>query len=159
MRTAPAAISDVIHAAPTDNRVPFKDGFLLGDLARPADLRLAGSRCAECGVALLGVRRRCENCSSVKVEVESFATTGTVYTYTVQRHAPPKPHCLPEPWVPRPIAWVDLDDNGPRILAPVDCPADAVCIGMKVKLVCGVAFTDEQERAVVAYKFIPDAQR
>ncbi len=158
MQMQPDALGRVLRAGPTDTRVPFKDGFLFGDLIHVPGLRLAGSRCAECGIALFGVRRRCENCSSVKVSEAAFAPTGTVHTYTVQRYAPPKPHCLPEPWVARPVAWVDIDEGGPRVLAPVDCPADVIRIGMKVRLQCSIGFVDDQQREVVLYKFVPEAQ-
>ena len=146
----------VLRAGATDMRIPFKDGFMFGNPIHPPGLRLAGSRCAECGVALWGVRRRCENCSSVQVSEEAFEPGGTVYTFTVQRYAPPKPHALPEFWTPRPVAWIDLDRNGPRVLAPVDCPADAMAIGMRVRLECGVGYVDEQGREVIVYKFVSE---
>jgi len=159
MLTDESAGGRVLRAAATDTRVPFKDGFLFGDLIDLPGLRLAGSRCAECGIALWGVRRRCENCSSQRVSEEAFTATGTVHTYTIQRYAPPRPHCLPEPWVPRPVAWVDLDGQGPRVLAPIACPADAIRIGMRVRLQCQVGFVDEQNREVVTYQFVPEAQQ
>lgn len=155
MLSTEGAAGRVVRAGATDTRIPFKDGFLSGDLADPAGLRLAGSRCAECGIALWGVRRRCENCSSQRVTEEAFRRLGTVHTYTVQRYAPPKPHSLPEPWVPRPVAWVDLDNRGPRVLAPVDCAPEAMAVGMRVRLVCGVGHVDEQGREVVSYQFVP----
>lgn len=158
MVSTEGAAGAVIRAGATDTRIPFKDGFLSGHLADPAGLRLAGSRCAECGIALWGVRRRCENCSSQQVATEAFERTGTVHTYTVQRYAPPKPHALPEPWVARPVAWVDLDGKGPRVLAPVACAADAMRIGMRVRLACQVGHVDEQGREVVTYRFVPEEQ-
>lgn len=146
----------VIHATASDTRVPFQDGFLAGDPARLGELRLAGSRCAACGIALWGVRRRCENCSSPQVSVAAFAPGGSVHTFTVQRYAPPQPHALPEPWVARPLAWVDLDDQGPRVLAPVLCAPQAMAIGMRVRLRCGIGHTDEQGREVITYGFAPE---
>ena len=146
----------VVRTLATDTRIPFSDGFLFGDLIHPQGLRLAGSRCAECGIALWGVRRRCENCSSVQVIEEVFSPVGTVFTFTVQRYAPPKPHALQEPWKPRPVAWIDLVGNGPRVLAPIDCTADDVRIGMRVRLHCEVGYVDDKGREVVVYKFVPE---
>ena len=146
----------VLRTGATDTRIAFKDGFLFGDPIHPPGLRLAGSRCGECGLALWGVRRRCENCSSIQMSEEAFEPGGTVYTFTVQRFAPPKPHALPDPWTPRPVAWIDLDQNGPRVLAPVDCPADDIAIGMRVRLECGVGYVDEQGREVIVYRFVPE---
>lgn len=152
------SVSDgVIRAAAADARIPFRDGMLFGNLAHPAGLRLAGSRCAECGIALWGVRRRCENCSSTQVSEVAFEPTGTVYTFTVQRYAPPKPHALSEPWKARPVAWIDLDARGPRVLAPVACNPDHMAIGMRVRLQCDVGYVDEQQREVVVYTFVPEA--
>jgi uncharacterized OB-fold protein len=148
----------VLRAGATDTRIPFQDGFLFGDLGHLPGLRLAGSRCAECGIALWGVRRRCENCSSTQVSVQAFAPTGRVHTYTIQRYAPPRPHALPEPWVPRPVAWVDLDGGGPRVLAPVGCPAETMRIGLKLRLRCEVGFIDTRQREVVTYQFVPQEQ-
>jgi uncharacterized OB-fold protein len=150
-----ASIAAVLRAGPTDTRIPFKDGFLHGQVADPESLRLAGSRCEECGIALWGVRRRCENCSSPRVREEVFAPTGVVHTYTVQRYAPPKPHMLAEPWTPRAVAWVDLDERGPRVLAPIDGPAERVRIGLPVRLRCHVGYVDEHEREVLVYAFEP----
>ena len=135
-------------------RVPFRAGFLAGDLASLQSLRLAGSRCGDCGIALLGERRRCENCSSKNVVHEVFAAEGTVHTYTIQRHPPPQPNALPSPWSPRPLAWIDLADGGPRVLGPIACAPDEVRIGSRVRLVCEVGWTDAEGREVIAYKFV-----
>jgi uncharacterized OB-fold protein len=149
-----AAAPRVLRAAATDTRIAFEDAMLSGDLLDLPSLRLAGSRCTECGIALWGVRRRCENCSSLQLREEAFSPTGTVYTYTIQRYAPPKPHTLPEPWQPRAVAWVDLDDGGPRVMAPLGCAAETVRIGMKVRLHCAIGFIDAQGREVVSYQFV-----
>jgi len=140
-------------ASPAGQRVPFRAGFLAGDLASLDTVRLAGSRCRDCGITLLGERHRCENCSSKNVAHEIFAAEGTVYTYTVQRYPPPQPNALTGSWSPRPLAWIDLTD-GPRILGPIDCAPEAVEIGSKVRLVCEIGWTDAEGRDVVAYKFV-----
>ncbi len=155
MSQTPPRPGCAIHAGPSDTRVPFKDGFLAGDLADLPGLCLAGSRCAECGIALWGVRRRCENCSSPQLAEEVFAPEGTVHTYTVQRYAPPKPHALSGEWTPRPVAWVDLAGRGPRVLAPVACAPEAMRIGLPVRLSCTVGHVDAQGREVVTYRFVP----
>ena len=157
--SASLAHGAVLTAKALDPRVPFKDGFLFGDISHLPSLRLVGSRCTECGIALFGVRRRCENCSSPKLRDEVFQPSGTVYTYTVQRYAPPKPHGLAEPWSPRPVAWVDLAAGGPRVLAPIDCAPEVMEFGMPVRLACHVGWVDVQGREVVAYAFEADGGR
>jgi len=134
---------------------PFRQGFLAGNLSDTEGVRLAGSRCRACGIALFGERHRCENCSSPELDHVTFAETGTVHTYTIQRYAPPPPHTLPTPWVPRPVAWIDLDDSGPRVLAPIDCTPETLSIGMAVRLECRIGWTDANGADVVAYGFVP----
>jgi len=139
-----------------DGPVAFRAGFLTGDLSDPAAVRLAGSRCKACGIALFGQRHRCENCSSADLDHVSFARTGTVYTFTIQRYAPPPPHSLPvTPWAPRPVAWIDLDDDGPRVLAPIGCTPEDISIGMAVQLDCQAGWSDAAGKDVMAYGFIP----
>ncbi len=135
-------------------RVGFKPGFIAGDLHNLDSLRLSGIRCGDCGIALLGVRRRCENCSSTKVTEEVFSSEGTVYSCTIQRYPPPSPFVGVQPWKPRAVAWVDLDKKGPRILAPIEGPADLVTIGLRVVAQFNIGWTDERGREVIAFSFL-----
>lgn len=137
------------------DRVAFKAGFTTEDLSDLAIVRLVGSRCTQCHTALLGRRHRCENCSSRLIDDAVFASNGTVYTYTVQRYPPPPPFPAPQPWRPRAVAWVDLDDQGPRILAPIDAPEQQVSIGLAVRVVFDIGWTDARGREVVSFVFRP----
>ncbi len=139
-------------------RVALRANFLTGDLADLPQVRLAGSRCNACGIALFGERHRCENCASADLAHMAFASTGRVFTYTVQRYPPPPPHALPEPWTPRPIAWIDLDEKGPRILAAVRCAPEDISIGMPVRLDCWIGWSDDSGNDVVAFDFLPDGE-
>jgi len=138
-------------------RVPFRDGFLTRDLADLDAVHLAGSTCNTCGIALFGERHRCENCSSRDLRPAVFAPTGTIFTYTVQRYPPPQPHAVPEPWTPRPLAWIDLD-KGPRVMGVVDCEPETVAIGSRVRLRCEIGWIDAEGCKVVSYKFEPAEQ-
>jgi len=141
--------------AASGQRVPLKAGFLTDDLADLSAVRFVGVRCEECGITLLGRRRRCENCSSRQVREETFASGGVVYTFTVQRYPPPPPHVGPTPWVPRAVAWIDLD-HGPRIMGPIAAPIDDVRIGMRVTAEFLVGWRDEKGRDVVSFLFRPE---
>lgn len=132
-------------------RAPFKRGFLTEPLDDLASIRFAGSRCRACGVALLGVRRRCENCASRDVEPTAFRGTGVIYSVTVQRYPPPPPFAAPTTWVPRALAWIDLDGDGPRIMAPVAGPADEASIGRRVRFEFLTGWSDDAGRDVVSY--------
>jgi uncharacterized OB-fold protein len=132
-------------------RAPFKRGFLTEPLEDLAAVRFTGSLCRACGVALLGVRRRCENCASRDVDSVEFESTGVIYSVTVQRYPPPPPFAAPTPWLPRAIAWIDLDGHGPRIMAPVAGSADAARIGSRVRFAFVVGWSDDAGRDVVSY--------
>lgn len=150
------------HAGPrgvatlVQTRLPFKEGFLTEDLADLDAIRLIGSRCGDCCIALLGRRHRCENCTSKNLRDEIFSPEGTVYSFTVQRYPPPEPHALASPWTARGLAWIDLNDNGPRIIGPVGCDPDQLAIGLAVRLACRVGWTEGAHETVV-YEFVPVA--
>jgi hypothetical protein len=57
------------------------------------------------------------------------------------------------PWRPRPLAWVDLDKDGPRVIGAVEVGLAEIEIGLSVALACSVAWVDEQGREVVGYGF------
>jgi uncharacterized OB-fold protein len=130
--------------------------MLAGSLYDLASVRFAGIRCRACGVALLGERKRCENCASRNVETTRFATTGAVYSVTVQRYPPPAPFVADTPWVPRALAWIDLDATGPRLMGIVSGPAERVRIGSRVRVEFLVGWSDEKDREVVSFVFHRD---
>lgn len=134
-------------------RVPFRAGFLAGDLDDLAAVRLSGSRCRRCGIALFGERRRCENCAATDVRAEVFRERGTIYSYTVQRFPPPKPNAVPEPWSPRALAWIDLDGDGPRVMGVIAGDPDNVKIGAGVALRAQVGWVNAEGQEVVDYAF------
>jgi uncharacterized OB-fold protein len=148
-------MASAVDPADPAGRIAFKRGFLVGDLAVLETVRFAGIRCGSCGIALLGRRRRCENCASTEVAEAQFALTGRVHTYTIQRYPPPAPFVAPQPWIPRGLAWIDLDDQGPRILGPVEGPAEQVSIGLRVVARFSPGWRDDRGREVIAFSFAP----
>ena len=136
-------------------RVPFAEGFLTTPLSDLNNVRFTGSRCRSCGIALLSKRHRCENCSSKNLDDQVFSNKGKIYSYTVQRYPPPKPYFGPDPWTPRPLAWVDINEGGPRVLSPIDCEPDALKIGMEVELILETGGEDNKGNDVIIYKFKP----
>ena len=137
-------------------RVPLKAAMLTDDLVNLEAVQFVGVRCRDCGTTLLLRRARCENCSSKDLIHETFASSGVVYTFTIQRYPSPVPHVGPTPWVPRPVAWIDLD-NGPRVMGPIAARADEVRIGMRVTAEFLVGWQDELGREVVSFHFRPES--
>ena len=136
-------------------RLPFAPGFVEGDLTNLRSVKLVGSRCRDCGVVLLGRRRRCENCSSKDLDAEIFSSTGIIYTFTIQRYPPPPPFRAPSPWLPRPIAWVDLDESGPRILGPIVCVPEVLKMGARVELFFEVGWAEASGDEYIVFGFRP----
>ncbi|WDA39377.1 Zn-ribbon domain-containing OB-fold protein [Sphingobium sp. YC-XJ3] len=84
-----------------------------------------------------------------------FERDALVHSYTIQRFAPPQPNALPSPYAPRPVAWVDLANGGPRVLSTVACDPDEIHIDMNVRLNCVVGWTDPDGTEVVSFTFAP----
>ena len=137
-------------------RVPFAEGYLSTPLEPLEETRLMGSRCRRCAVPHFGIRAYCENCGTDELEQVEFGTRGSVYSFTIARFPPPPPYAGPtDPFVPYPIAWVDLPE-GVRVLSTLTgCGAEEVEIGMSVELVVEKGWVDEQENEVLCYRFKP----
>lgn len=96
--------------------------------------RIAGFACTECGHPLPVAGPWCPRCQS-DLEPREFGPGGRVWSSTVFRV--PLQDRRP-PWV---LVWVDLDD-GPRVLAHVDGPAERLPIGTRTELI-GVSATGD----------------
>lgn len=97
-----------------------------------ADGRLRITRCKDCGTFLHPPRQVCRSCLSENVEPQAVSGHGKIDSYTINY----------QPWakgmeVPVVIARVALDDAPGVILTTniVNCPADAVDIDDKVRVV------------------------
>ena len=106
---------------------------------------LLGMRCRRCGVTVFGPATCCQSCTAADLEGVALSAQGTLYSYTIVR-VPPAGWPGPTPYV---LGEVALPE-GPHILAEVvDCPHDALRVGMPVAL----ALRPVAERIV--YKWRP----
>jgi uncharacterized OB-fold protein len=96
--------------------------------------RLVAQRCTSCGTFRMPPTAICWNCHSREMEYADLPGTGTVYTFTVARHA-----LIPEvrAALPYVIATIALDGApGARLISNViGVDPDAVRIGMPVEVV------------------------
>jgi uncharacterized OB-fold protein len=97
-----------------------------------ADGKLVFLRCRPCGTYVHPPAPVCPACLSREVAPEAVSGRATVLTYTLNHH----------PWVPAPdhpyaIAIVEIEEQpGLRLMTNVvGCPAEAVRIGMRVRVV------------------------
>jgi uncharacterized OB-fold protein len=90
--------------------------------------RLIGGECAACGTRIFPLRDYWPRCGAAEPPRSTLLSeTGTVFSYTVVRQAPPG-------WrTPYVLAYVDLDD-GVRVLAQVDVPHEDLALGLRVRV-------------------------
>jgi uncharacterized protein len=88
---------------------------------------LRGWRCATCGHALALPAPWCPVCRGV-LEPTRFGPSGTVWSATVVRVP------LPGRTPPYALAYVDLDDAGPRVIAHLAATAGRRHVGDRVRL-------------------------
>ncbi len=97
-----------------------------------AEGRLQFLRCSACGEYVHPPAPVCGRCHSKDLSVEAVSGRATVLTYTLNH----------QPWVPAPdhpyaIAIVEIEEQkGLRLMTNiVNCPAEEVRIGMRVRVV------------------------
>jgi uncharacterized OB-fold protein len=73
-----------------------------------------------------------------------LSNTGTIWSYTVNHYAPPPPYVAADPFVPYPLAAVQLEREGLIVLGQVAEGVDAATlrVGMPMKLDIGVLYRD-----------------
>ncbi|KQO97463.1 Zn-ribbon domain-containing OB-fold protein [Leifsonia sp. Leaf264] len=91
----------------------------------PDGPRLIGTRCDDCGRAMLGERVVCSSCVSTQVSRIALPTTGVLYSYT-------RLHVGADGV--RPLGYVDLDDDV-RTLADLREDTIPLVPGLRVELV------------------------
>jgi uncharacterized OB-fold protein len=117
-----------------------------------AEHRLVCARCGDCGRHRMPPSPFCPRCRSQALEWDDLPGTGTVFTFTVVRHAV-VPSVRDD--VPYIVAVVDLDGApGARLVANLlDVEPEAVAVGDRVEVVwddCAPDTTIPRLRPMVA---------
>ena len=135
--------------------IPIREGIFTEPFLPLENIRLIGSKCRQCGAVQLGRTIGCVNCAGNDLEEINLSKRGKVYTYSVAQYPPPAPYKPADPYIPFPVAWVELPE-GLRITSTlVECDVDKVDIGMEVELVVSAQYIDEEGNEVISYKFRP----
>ena len=112
---------------------------------------LLGSRCRLCNSYFFGDVPSCQACYSPDVEPVELGSQGTLHSYTVVRTPPPG-------WkgdVPYLLGQVELP-QGPHVVSQiVECPLDAVRIGMMLHLYLGEVEPSDDGKVMVVFKWCP----
>ena len=133
-------------------RAPLHEGLLWGDLGRLDGVRLAGTKCRDCGEVSLGERNPCPNCGGVAVETIALARDGVLWSFTVIRHRPPGDYAGPDPFQPFGLGLVELPE-GLRVVSPIAADVTSLKIGMPLKFEAYARQAPEGER--VLFHFAP----
>jgi uncharacterized OB-fold protein len=110
-----------------------------------------GKRCRNCREYLMGNPVLCLNCSSQEFDAIEFGTEGVLRTYTVIYVPPPG-------WkgdVPYILGSVELPEGVEVTTEVIDCPKEAIKVGMKMKLVMKVGGQDAEGNELIVHKWQP----
>ena len=135
-------MGDVLAMPSLGGLVEWTDG-------RPA---LVGGRCTSCGTHAFPAPSACARCGGGAVEPVALPSSGTVWTWTVQRLPPKPPFRGPDPFEPFAVGYVDL---GPvKVEARLDGKApDAWTIGDRVELAVGPLPGEDADDADARWTF------
>lgn len=132
---------------------PVKKGLVNAGGDAADDVRLLGSKCANCGEVSIGTNDVCLNCGGDEIEGLELSSEGELWTYTVIRHKPPGDYLGPDPFEPYALALVELAD-GVRIMAPLEGDVESFEIGSRLRLVPWMLHVEDGQ-AYRAFRFAP----
>ncbi len=88
--------------------------------------KLLVGKCKDCNEFHFYPRTICPHCNSDQIDWVPAKGTGVIYTFSTMRRGVPVPYT---------IGYVTLDEGVSMMTNIVDCDADAIKLGDKVKLV------------------------
>ena len=135
--------------------VAVADGIFTMEGGRP---RLLGSRCTNCGNHMFPRQRGCPKCMLDEQEDVELATTGTLWTWTVQAFPPKAPPYLGpvgDDFRPYGVGYVELDDQLRVEARLTESDPTKLTVGMPMELVLETLGVDEDGNDIVTYAFAP----
>lgn len=120
--------------------------------------RLLGSRCLGCNNHMFPRQNGCPKCMSGEQEDVELATSGTLWTWTVQAFPPKAPPYLGpvgDAFVPYGVGYVELEGEVRVEARLTESDPDKLVIGMPMHLVVEPLCIDEDGNQVVTYAFAP----
>ena len=122
------------------------------------DVRLLGSRCAECATVVFPAQDGCPRCGAVGMAVTGLSRRGTLWTWTTQDFLPKAPYAGPETeedFAGYLVGYVELPEGVRVVTRLVGLDRADVRIGMELELVLFPFTVDADGTEVVAYGFAP----
>ena len=122
--------------------------------------RLIGSVCAGCGTTTFPAQRSCPRCTETDVREVPLATTGRLWTWTIQGFEPKPPYLADGPFQPYGVGYVELateDGTGSVLVESRLTEADPgrLEIGAEMTLTFVALRRDDAGSPVVTFAFAP----
>jgi uncharacterized protein len=89
---------------PPEAATPVAEGLFTW----PGQPRLIGGMCAACGTTTFPVQGSCPRCTGTGLRAVPLATTGRLWTWTVQAFEPKPPYAADGPFTPYGVGYVEL---------------------------------------------------
>jgi uncharacterized protein len=122
---------------------------------------LIGGKCTTCGVVSFPQADGCANCAGTDIEPFALASTGTLWTWTIQGFLPKNPPYAgketAKDFAPYGVGYIDLGDVKVEARLTTADP-NVLQIGMPVELVIIPFTTDDDGNDVVTFAFAPGTQ-
>ena len=135
--------------------VAVADGIFAIDDGHP---RLLGSRCTGCGNYMFPRQSGCPKCMFDEQEDVELATSGRLWSWTVQAFPPKSPPYLGptgDQFVPYGVGYVELPGQLRVEARLTESDPAKLVIGMEMHLVLDPLCIDEDGNQVVTYAFAP----
>lgn len=116
--------------------------------------QLIGSGCTGCGVVTFPRQGSCPRCSSTAMEDKRLSPTGTLWSATVQRFAPPAPYIGGRDFEPYGVGYVELPDGVVVEGRLTTTDPELLEIGRPMELVV-VPFAERDGVELLTYAFAP----
>ncbi len=143
-------------AEPTTQAVPVAGGLF----SWPDCPRLIGSMCTVCGITTFPSQQSCPRCTGTQLRQVPLATTGRLWTWTVQAFEPKPPYAADGPFEPYGVGYVELatEDGTGAVLVEsrlTETEPGRLHIGAPMKLAFVPLRRDVTGAQVVTFAFEP----
>ena len=141
--------------------VPVAEGLFTW----PDRPRLIGSSCAACATTTFPGQASCPRCTGTELRPVLLATTGRLWTWTVQAFEPKPPYAADGPFRPYGVGYVELaveDGTGAAVLVESrlnEADPDRLEIGAQMRLVFVPVRRDADGAQLMTFAFEPVAGR
>ena len=130
----------------------------------PDEPRLIGSICAACATTTFPAQQSCPRCTRTDVRAAPLATTGRLWTWTVQAFEPKPPYLADGPFEPYGVGYVELatqQGDGAVLVESrlTEASPDRLEIGAEMTLTFIPVRRDTAGNQVVTFAFAPRADR